>query len=98
MDVRLTYSVITLAELLSGLTAESSRDSVEKLLGLFEPVTVTETAARSAGGYMRQWRRSHGIAMPDALIAASAKEIGAALVTRDRAHFPMTDIAVVVPY
>lgn len=98
MDVRLTYSVITLAELLAGLTAESSRGSVEELLGLFEPVTVTETAARRAGGYMRQWRQSHGMAMPDALIAASARENGATLVTRDKAHFPMTDIAVVIPY
>jgi predicted nucleic acid-binding protein len=98
-DAQLACSVITVAELMSGLKTDGpERGAVEALLSLTKPVPVDEAIARHAAGYMRQWRQSHGLAMPDALIAATAREIGAALATRDGGHFPMTDIEVFAPY
>ena len=47
--------------------------------------------SRLAGGYCLQYRRSHGVGIPDALIAATAHVHGARLVTRNLQHFPMLD-------
>lgn len=95
--VQLAYSVITLAELMAGLTAGGDQASaIENLLSIMKPVSIDEAIAKRAASYMRQWRRSHGLAMADALIAATAEEVGATLATRDNSHFPMA--ALLVPY
>ena len=51
-----------------------------------------------AAAYLRQFRRSHNLELGDALIAATALQTGADLVTRNLKHYPMTDIRVVAPY
>ena len=50
---------------------------------------------RRAGGYLRQFRRSHGLDIGDALIAATAAVHGCALWTRNRKHYPMKDIELI---
>jgi predicted nucleic acid-binding protein len=51
---------------------------------------VTDAVARRAGRQLRQFRRSHpGIDLADYLIAATAEEEGASLVTLNVKHFPM---------
>jgi len=45
-----------------------------------------------AGRYLKQYRKSHGLALGDALIAAAAVQNDAALWTRNRKHFPMKDL------
>jgi predicted nucleic acid-binding protein len=44
-----------------------------------------------------QYRGRHGVGIPDALIAATARAHGARLVTRNLRHFPMLD-DLLVPY
>jgi predicted nucleic acid-binding protein len=41
--------------------------------------------------------QSHGVLIPDVLIAATAQVHGARLVTRNARHFPMLD-TLLVPY
>jgi predicted nucleic acid-binding protein len=53
--------------------------------------------ARLGGAYRRRFGASHGVLIPDALIAATAQAHGARLVTRNARHFPMLD-DVLVPY
>ena len=101
-DVRFAYSVITLTELLSGLSASNvggqQRDAILALLSMMDLVPVSVSIAVQAAEYVRRWGKSSGVATPDALIAATAKETGAVLITRDAGHFPMTDIRVCRPY
>jgi len=98
-SVHFAYSTITLAELMSGLSTEGSgRGAITALLDPMEPVPVDQNIATLAGDYMRRWRRSHGLAMPDALIAGSAKARAATLVTSDVGHYPMDDIDLLKPY
>jgi predicted nucleic acid-binding protein len=52
-----------------------------------------EHSGRRAGDYLRQYRRSHGLEIADALIAASSVENKARLWTRNRKHYPMKDLA-----
>ena len=49
------------------------------------------------GLYRRDYGRSHGTGLADALIAATSEENGADLVTFNRRHFPMVS-RLVVPY
>ncbi|MGE5577900.1 MAG: type II toxin-antitoxin system VapC family toxin [Syntrophothermus sp.] len=93
----LYYSVITRAELLTGVRP-GEQDALLKLLGLMRGVNVDDTIASIAAGYMQKYARSHGLSLPDALIAASARQSSAGLATLNRKHFPMTDLTVIVPY
>jgi predicted nucleic acid-binding protein len=54
--------------------------------------------ADGAGECMRKFRRSHALSMGDAVIAATAKEMGMKLVTRNIKHYPMKDIDILKPY
>ncbi len=93
----LAISVITLTELASGMRpGEEAR--TERLLSLFNVIDINEVIGRQAAAYLRQFRRSHNLELGDALIAATALQTGADLVTRNLKHYPMTDIRVVAPY
>ena len=92
-----SVSVVTIAELYAGIRDDREREGIEALLALLDVREVDLEIARLAGGYCLKYRRSHGVAMPDALIAATARVHGARLVTRNSRHFPMLD-DVLVPY
>jgi predicted nucleic acid-binding protein len=47
---------------------------------------------RKAGEYLRQFRRSHNVALGDALIAATAAIHEVPLWTGNRKHYPMKEI------
>lgn len=93
----LVISVITLTELMAGRrSGEEAR--TEKLLGLFTLLEVDEAIGRKAGDYLRKFGRSHHLELRDALIAASTALSDSQLITRNRKHYPMTDIQVISPY
>src|SRR5690349_2846595 len=93
----LAISVVTLSELLGGMRP-GEEAKTDRLLELFTVVGVTEAIGRQAGNYLRQFHRSHNVELGDALIAATAAQTGAELVTRNIKHYPMTDIHVIPPY
>lgn len=95
--ILLACSVITRIELLSGMRPEEEI-KLERFLAGFEKIDVTDKIARSAGIYMNKYRKSHGINMADAIIAASAKHTDSKLYTLNTKHYPMSDIKVVKPY
>ena len=92
----LYLSVISVAELFAGVKSDEEERSLEQFLLAFAVLPVTERVARLGGLYRRDFRPSHGTGLADALIAATAEENGAHLVTFNRRHFPM--IEVTVPY
>ena len=91
------YSVITKAELYSGVRPKEEED-VFMLLSSMEEVPIDGEIALTAGRYRNKFYASHGLLLPDALIAASAKNTGTFLVTLNRKHYPMKDIDIHVPY
>jgi predicted nucleic acid-binding protein len=46
-----------------------------------------------AGQYLKQYAKSHSVELADALIAATAAVHKADLWTRNRRHYPMTDLS-----
>ncbi|MGQ0703516.1 MAG: PIN domain-containing protein [Gemmatimonadales bacterium] len=49
-------------------------------------------AGRRAGSYLARYRRSHGLELADALLAAAAVTSGVRLWTLNRKHYPMPDL------
>lgn len=94
---RLLASAVTVAELFAGVREGVERHALEDFLGAFEVVPVEGEVARLGGLYRRDYLRSHGTGLADALIAATAETVGAALVTLNRNHFPML-ADVLIPY
>ena len=85
------YSPVTAAELWAGALPQEQK----QLKSLFQTllcVPIDEVAGVRAGGYLQKYRRSHGVELADALIAAAAVQHGAALWTRNRKHFPMREV------
>jgi predicted nucleic acid-binding protein len=93
----LYISVISVAELFAGIRGYEEESSLKQLLLAFVILPVTERTARLGGLYRRDYGRSHGTGLADALIAASSEENGADLVTFNRRHFPMVS-RITVPY
>ena len=61
-------------------------------------VDVDLAIADGAGEYLRKFHKSHALSIGDAVIAATAKEMGVKLVTRNIKHYPMKDIEIIKPY
>ena len=97
LAMRPSVSVVTVAELYAGIRNEREHQRIEGLLGLLDVRAVDLEISKLAGHYCRQYRRSHGVGLSDALIAATARVHDARLVTRNVRHFPMLD-DLLVPY
>ncbi|MCC7164338.1 MAG: type II toxin-antitoxin system VapC family toxin [Anaerolineae bacterium] len=87
----LCYSPITKAEVYHGLrTGEEER--TERVFAAMECLWIDDAIGQSAGEYLRKFRKSHGVQLADALIAATARHHQANLITLNRRHYPMADI------
>jgi predicted nucleic acid-binding protein len=97
-DQPLAASVVSIAELYVGVVREGvERQRLDAFVSAFEVLPLEKEAAMQAGLLRRQYGRSHGTGLADALIAASVQAAGATLATLNRRHFPML-ANVLVPY
>ena len=93
----LLISAITVAELFSGARGSDELDALDQFIQAFEVVPVDEPLARAGGQLRQEYRASHGVGLADALIASSAMDREAELVTFNRGHYPMVE-DVTVPH
>ena len=94
---RPVVSVITAGELFAGVREGKERQEIERFLSRTVLIDVDEQIAIRAGLMLRQYRKSHGVGLADALIAATAEVDGAVIATLNAKHFPMLN-DVLVPY
>jgi len=90
-------SVITVAELFAAKRTREieERRRVERLLSLFTVVPVNVSIATLAG----ELRRDYGLNLPDAIVAATALDLGLVLVTRNIRHYQrVPNLRLEVPY
>ena len=78
---RLAYSIITRAELFAGRA--DGEAAVSRILDVLAELPLTQSTAEAAG----RLRRTTGVRLPDALIAATAIENGLSLMTRNRRDY-----------
>jgi predicted nucleic acid-binding protein len=93
----LLMSVITLSELYAGVREGEERTALDALVSIFERVDVDPEIAKSGGLFKRDYGKSQGVGLADALIAATAQSRKATLVTLNGKHFPMLS-NLLVPY
>ena len=85
-------SPVTVAELWRGVRPHEHL-GLKGLLSTMICIPIDAEVGQRAGDYLRQFSRSHGLEVPDALIAATASIHSLLLWTRNRRHYPMKDIA-----
>jgi len=78
---RLFYSVVTRAELFAG--KGTNEDTIQQVLSPFVEIAVDRAIAEEAGRIRRRSR----MALPDALIAATAGSRRLTILTRSQRHF-----------
>lgn len=93
----LMVSAVTIAELFAGVREGEERRTLDGFVRAFEVVAVSLQIAERGGLIRRDYKRSHNIGLPDAIIAATAEHERASLVTLNDKHFPMLE-DVVTPY
>lgn len=82
------YSSITEVELFAADRLEENQVGlIKSLLAALYRVEVNPDVAHLAGRLLAQFRKTNGLEMPDAIIAASALTSSSTLVTRNAKHY-----------
>ncbi|MBN2315087.1 MAG: type II toxin-antitoxin system VapC family toxin [Sedimentisphaerales bacterium] len=86
---RIILSSIVVAELYAGVKGDAEEADLHEFISLFRVVPVTAEIARAAGLYKRDFGKSYGVGLADAILAATAKAQNAELKTLNIKHYPM---------
>jgi predicted nucleic acid-binding protein len=85
-------SPVTVAEIWHG-ARPLEHAAITALFSVVQCVSIDLAIGYRAGEYLRRFARSHHVELGDALIAATASLHSLTLWTRNRRHYPMTDVA-----
>ena len=85
----LCISVISAMELITGCRNKAEVEKAKKLIADFNLVHLSPIESAEAYTLILTYSKSHGLAIPDALIAATAITQGLELATDNARHFEM---------
>jgi predicted nucleic acid-binding protein len=91
-DGAILCSPVSSTELWAGALPREHK-ATAKLFSTLVCVPIDYETGRQAGDYLRQYGKSHGLQIGDALIAAIAVLNRAVLWTRNRKHYPMKELS-----
>ena len=86
---RIILSSIVVAELYAGVKGNTELTVLENFISLFRVVPLTGEIAKIGGLYKRDFGKSHGVGLADAVLAATATAEKAELKTLNVKHYPM---------
>jgi predicted nucleic acid-binding protein len=86
---RIVLSAVVVAELYAGVKGDLELAALDDLVSFFRIVPVTADVAKAAGLWKRDYGRSHGVGLADAILAATARAENADLCTLNIKHYPM---------
>lgn len=86
---RIILSSIVIAELYAGVKGDAELSALENFVSLFRVIPVTSEIAKTGGLYKRDYGKSHGVGLADAIIAATCDAENADLKTLNIKHYPM---------
>jgi predicted nucleic acid-binding protein len=84
-------SPVSIAELWHGARAREHQ-ALEGLFRALICIPIDTDTGRRAGDFLHAYHKSHSVELGDALIAAAAQQQNAMLWTRNRKHYPMSDL------
>ena len=85
---RVWISAVSVAELHAGVREGAERDALALLISSLDVADLTAEIATRGGLLRRDFCRSHGVGLNDALIAATALEHDLQLLTLNVKHYP----------
>ncbi len=88
-DYEFYLSAVSVAELYVGVRDGREREVLDQLVGLLRTIEISTEIAQQAGLWRREYGKSHGTGIIDALIAACADALQIPLATLNVKHFPM---------
>ena len=88
-SARIILSTIVVAELYAGVKGDAEQAVLENFVALFRIVPVNVNIAKAGGLYKRDYGKSHGVGLADAILAATAEAEKAELKTLNIKHYPM---------
>jgi predicted nucleic acid-binding protein len=86
---RIILSSIVVAELYAGIKGEAEKTALQHFISLFRVVSIDAVIGKAGGLYRRDYGKSHGVGLADALLAATAEAVNAELKTLNARHYPM---------
>ena len=86
---QIILSSIVVAELYAGVKGVAEQAALDDFISLFRVVPVSVEIAKAGGLYKRDYGKSHGIGLADAILAATAGAENAQLKTLNTKHYPM---------
>ncbi|MCK4506577.1 MAG: type II toxin-antitoxin system VapC family toxin [Candidatus Aegiribacteria sp.] len=86
---RIILSSIVVAELYAGVKGNAEQAALEDFVLLFRVVPVDAKIAKTGGLYKRDFGKSHGVGLADAILAATAEAENTELKTLNTRYYPM---------
>ncbi len=93
-----SISIVTHLELLVGCADSREARQTERFLRRFAEIPVDSAVSARALDLIRSYRLSHGLLIPDALIAATAMEAGLPLVSKNQRDYRFISGLSLPPY
>ena len=88
---QIILSTIVIAELYAGVRGKQELTILNNFVSLFDVVPITSEIAKIGGLYKRDFGKSHGVGLADAIIAATCHSKNAQLKTLNIKHYPMIE-------
>lgn len=79
---------VQIAEVHAGMFPKE-KEQVDRFLATLQVLPLAAESGILAGEFMNKYRKSHGVALADALIAAAVRLSGNVLWTKNAKHYPM---------
>jgi len=89
LSPHIILSPIVVAELYAGVRGDNEITVLDNFVSLFRVAAMDAEIAKLGGLYKRDFGRSHGVGLADAILAATAVKENAALKTLNVKHYPM---------
>ena len=86
---RIILSSIVVAELYTGVKGDAEENALQYFISLFRVVPIDAEIGKAGGLYRRDYGKSHGVGLADALLAATAESENAELKTLNTKNYPM---------
>lgn len=86
---RIILSSIVVAELYAGVKGDTEQNAMQNFISLFRVVPIDAAIGKAGGLYRRDYGKSHGVGLADAIVAATVESEKAELKTLNTKHYPM---------
>ena len=97
-NAKLSMSVITNMELIIGCRNKIELQKLNKFISRFYVLDLNELISRKALELLNNYRLSHGLLIPDALIASSAIILNIPLLTKNQSDYRFIPEVNLLPY